>query len=88
MNSIKDALNCDVNLSRRRFVTGLGMIGALATFGMGSSALASIMRQQSSDILTGTNFKLKIGKQSVNFTGVTRTATTINNSLPAPNITV
>lgn len=37
-------------------------------------------------MLSGTEFDLAIGASSVNFTGASRTATTVNGSLPAPTL--
>lgn len=72
-------------LSRRRFVQGLAMGGAVASFGIASkSVFAAAMQQQQPDVLSGTQFNLTIGEQAVNFTGAPRVATTVNGSLPAP----
>jgi CopA family copper-resistance protein len=60
------------------------MGGAFATLGLGSSALAAVMKQQGPETLRGTDFNLTIGEQAVNFTGAPRIATTVNGSLPAP----
>lgn len=73
-----------VCLTRRRFVQGLAVGGAFASMGLGGSALAAAMKQKSSQTLRGTNFNLTIGEQTVNFTGASRIATTVNGSLPAP----
>jgi len=72
-------------LSRRQFVQGLAMGGAVASFGIASkSVFAAAIQQQQPDILSGTQFNLTIGEQAVNFTGAPRIATTVNGSLPAP----
>ncbi|SMN17033.1 Multicopper oxidase [uncultured Candidatus Thioglobus sp.] len=68
-------------LSRRQFVTGV-TIGA-AALAINPSILFAGMRNNIT-ALTGNTFNLSIGEQSVNFTGTMRTATTVNNSLPAP----
>ncbi len=68
-------------LSRRQFVTGVTM-GA-AALAINPSILFAGMRNNITT-LTGNTFNLSIGEQSVNFTGTTRQATTVNNSLPAP----
>jgi len=73
-----------VCLTRRRFVQGLAMGGAVAGLGLGSSALAAAMKQQGPQTLRGTDFNLTIGEQAVNFTGAPRIGTTVNGSLPAP----
>ena len=70
--------------SRRRFVQGLaagGAIGGLglwprAGWGAGSAGIA--------EVLSGTDFDLRIGETPANFTGVTRPAITVNGSIPAP----
>ncbi|CAC9655181.1 Multicopper oxidase [uncultured Gammaproteobacteria bacterium] len=68
-------------LSRRQFVTGV-TIGAVA-LAINPSTLFAGMRNNITT-LTGNTFNLSIGEQSVNFTGTMRSATTVNNSLPAP----
>ena len=68
-------------LSRRQFVTGV-TIGA-AALAINPSILFAGLRNNITT-LTGNIFNLSIGEQSVNFTGTMRTATTVNNSLPAP----
>ncbi|MBL3527167.1 MAG: copper resistance system multicopper oxidase [gamma proteobacterium endosymbiont of Lamellibrachia anaximandri] len=83
MSSINDPIK-GVCLTRRRFVQGVAMGGALAGLGLGSSALAAVMKQQGPETLRGTDFNLTIGEQAVNFTGAPRIGTTVNGSLPAP----
>lgn len=68
-------------LSRRQSVTGV-TIGA-ATLAINPSILFTGMCNNITT-LTGNTFNLSIGGQSANFTGIMRTATTGNNSLPAP----
>lgn len=68
-------------LSRRQFVKGVTM-GATA-LAINPSILFAGMRNNITT-LTGNTFNLNISEQSVNFTGVMRTATTVNNTLPAP----
>ncbi|MEN8167253.1 MAG: copper resistance system multicopper oxidase [Pseudomonadota bacterium] len=84
MSRINDPIKGGGCLTRRRFVQGLAMGGAFASLGLGSSALAAITKQQGPQTLRGTDFKLTIGEQAVNFTGAPRIGTTINGSLPAP----
>ncbi len=74
MNSFSEQEIC---LSRRRFVLGLAMGGALTAFGVPFSAAAQTS-------LRAKRFQLNIGSQTVNFTGTPRLATTVNGSLPAP----
>ncbi|HET9032830.1 MAG TPA: copper resistance system multicopper oxidase [Dokdonella sp.] len=72
-------------LSRRRFVTGLAAGGLVAGLGLWRpSALASSGRTRAMNSLTGTDFDLSIGHSTMNFTGRTRPAITVNGSLPAP----
>ncbi len=83
MSSINDPIK-GACLTRRRFVQGVAMGGAFAGLGLGSSALAVVMKQQGPETLRGTDFNLTIGEQAVNFTGAARIGTTVNGSLPAP----
>ncbi|MFZ9311829.1 MAG: copper resistance system multicopper oxidase, partial [Arenimonas sp.] len=69
--------------SRRRFVQCMAAGCVLAGFG----ALPALARsEKGSAILRGTDLHLRIGELPVNFTGKTRTAVTVNGSLPAPEI--
>ncbi len=83
MSSINDPIK-GVCLTRRRFVQGVAMGGAFAGLGLGSSALAAVIKQQGPETLRGTDFNLTIGEQAVNFTGAPRIGITVNGSLPAP----
>lgn len=70
---------------RRRFVTGLAVGGAAAGIGLWRQpAHAETPMASQAAVLSGTEFDLSIGRTSVNFTGRTRTAVTVNGSLPAP----
>ncbi|WP_415887426.1 copper resistance system multicopper oxidase [Neptuniibacter sp. QD37_6] len=80
----KQSLPINISSSRRRFVTGLAMGGVLAGFGFKSQSLFAATSQTGTPELRGNNFDLTIGKQTVNFTGAPRFATTVNGSLPAP----
>jgi len=75
-------------LSRRTFVKGLALGGAAASLGFTPTSISAQKRpsQQPTSVLSGTNFDLKIDETSVNVTGVTRTALTVNHSLPAPTL--
>ena len=69
--------------SRRRFVQGLAA-GGIVT-GMGAWPVAALASPDGS-VLRRSDLHLRIGEQPVNFTGKSRTAVTINGSLPAPEI--
>lgn len=71
--------------SRRRFVQGLALGGAVAAFGgMPRPAWANARAVGNWTTLSGTEFDLDIGESLVNFTGRVRPAVTVNGSLPAP----
>jgi CopA family copper-resistance protein len=74
-------------LSRRQFVTGgaaLGLsVGAGLSFGSGLPLGANTKRTPP-QVLSGNQFDLNIGYQTVNMTGREKIATTVNGSLPAP----
>ncbi|WP_345422024.1 copper resistance system multicopper oxidase [Halioxenophilus aromaticivorans] len=75
------------SLSRRRFVQGLAVGGVLATIPAALLARESAQTALgSAPVLSGTDIHLEIGQSLVNFTGVTRMATTINGSIPAPTL--
>ena len=79
--------NSHGRIDRRRFVQGLAAGGVLAA--TPSWLRASAQRPtppQSAPVLRGRNIDLVIGETPVNFTGVTRMATTINGSIPAPTL--
>jgi CopA family copper-resistance protein len=73
----------EICLSRRRFVLGLAMGGALTALGLPSKALFAAAQNRLTT-LRGNKFQLNIGSQTVNFTGTPSLATTVNGSLPAP----
>ncbi len=74
-----------MGISRRQFVQGLAMGGAIAGFGVNSVRLnASPQGIGNPNILTGNHFRLSIGYMPVNFTGKERIATAVNASVPAP----
>ncbi len=78
-----------IPLSRRRFVQGLAVGGVLA---LGSSWVgarenqSNALRTGTAPVLSGREIDLVIAESPVNFTGVTRMATTINGSIPAPTL--
>lgn len=72
-------------LSRRQFVQGVAMGGIVAGLSLRSGPLfANPSEAAAVHTLRGTQFDLSIDKQTVNFTGHNRLATTVNGSLPAP----
>ncbi len=71
-------------LSRRRFVQGLAAGGAVAGLGLWPRQSWALRTQGVPNVLSGTEFDLTIGETPMNFTGVTRTAITVNGSVPAP----
>jgi CopA family copper-resistance protein len=77
------------SVSRRRFVQGLAAGGVLATFPhivqAGSRFRDNAFTGYAPE-LSGKVIELTIGEALVNFTGVVRTATTINGSIPAPTL--
>jgi CopA family copper-resistance protein len=73
-----------VDATRRRFVQGLAAGGALCAAGLVPGRLAAAQAAAASPVLSGTDFDLVIGETPVDFTGRTRTAVTVNGSLPAP----
>lgn len=74
-------------LSRRTFVTGLAVGGAVAGLGLWRpSIFAAVDGGQSRATLAGTDFDLAIGETLMNFTGSPRMAVTVNGSVPAPTL--
>lgn len=74
-----------LNLSRRRFVTGLAVgtsAGLLSSQGFAQAA--NRLSSYKTQVLSGTHFDLDIGYSPVNFTGRTRQATTVNGGIPSP----
>ncbi len=72
-----------VGINRRRFVQGLAAGGVLAAT---PSLLLANTGQLETPVLSGREIDLVIEEKPVNFTGVTRMATTINGSIPAPTL--
>jgi len=76
--------------SRRRFVQGLAaggvLLGTSSWLNVSEAAKRDMTRLGTAPVLTGTEFDLTIAETPVNFTGRTRTATTINGSIPAPTL--
>ncbi|RTZ67255.1 MAG: copper resistance system multicopper oxidase [Aquificaceae bacterium] len=87
--------NHTINPTRRRFVTGLAIGGAVSSLGLaGCTSIPSAPAKGSlkkkdlsgSKELTGTHFDLSISEQRVNFTGRPRIATAINGTVPGPTL--
>jgi CopA family copper-resistance protein len=72
------------NPSRRRFIQGLAAGGAVAGFGLWPRQTWALKSPGQPNVLSGTQFDLSIGEMPMNFTGRTRSAVTVNGSLPAP----
>ena len=73
--------------TRRRFVQGLAAGGVLAaTPTWLQAAVKGANAPGSSPVLSGQEINLVIAETPVNFTGVTRMATTINGFIPAPTL--
>ena len=71
--------------SRRRFVLGASSALALATLPFPRSFLAAAANTDT-EIISGNVFDLNIDYKQVNFTGRSRTATTVNQGLPGPTL--
>ena len=74
-------------MSRRAFVKGLAVGGAVAGLGVWrTTAFAQGNTPARWSDLSGTDFDLRIGETPMNFTGQPRTAITVNGSVPAPTL--
>ena len=73
-------------LSRRRFVQGLAIGGAVAAFEWSGSSSFGETGPQNPTTLTGKRFDLSIDSLPVNFTGRRSLATAINGSVPGPTL--
>lgn len=77
--------NTLTNISRRTFVKGLAIGGAMLGLGISPTRLlAATGASDGQTTLPGPHYKLNIGPTPVNFTGKERMATAINGSVPAP----
>lgn len=75
------------NITRRRFVQGLATGGVLVSSPAWlHAAVNSLSTQGTTPVLSGREIDLVVAESPVNFTGVTRMATTINGSIPAPTL--
>ncbi|MFT3763261.1 MAG: copper resistance system multicopper oxidase [Pseudoxanthomonas sp.] len=72
--------------SRRRFVQGAALGGGLMASGLLRPGAAHAGATPNVPALSGNDFELSIGATPVDFTGRTRTAITVNGSLPAPTL--
>jgi len=73
--------------SRRTFVKGLAVGGAVAGSGLWPLPLwAQDPPRVTPAVLAGTEFDLRIGTTPINITGSPRSATTVNGSLPGPTL--
>lgn len=71
---------------RRSFVKGLMLGGAAAGFGLWQPSVWGQAARQPVRELSGTTFDLRIGQTPVSVTGASRTAITVNGSIPAPTL--
>lgn len=71
-------------LARRTFVQGLAMGGVAMGAGLWRPSAWGLAGANQLATLAGTHFDLTVGATPVNFTGKTRVAVTVNQSLPAP----
>jgi CopA family copper-resistance protein len=71
---------------RRTFVKGLVAGGAAAGLGLWPSSVWGQTVRQPARELSGTTFDLRIGQTPVSVTGASRTAITVNGSIPAPTL--
>ncbi len=75
----------EIPLTRRLFVKGMAMGGALLGLGLSpADLLAAVDSQSGMKTLRGKQFDLSIAPQTVNYTGRSRVATAVNGSVPAP----
>ncbi len=72
------------NLWRRRFLQGLGSVGAAAGLGPVGGFAWAAGEAEPPRVLRGTEFNLDIAPTPVNITGAPRIATAVNGQVPAP----
>ncbi len=75
-----------LSVSRRRFVQGLAVGGAITAFDLAGFRAFAQSRPQAPATLTGTQFELTIDDLPVNFTGSRALATAVNGSVPGPTL--
>lgn len=76
----------NIDVSRRRFVTGVAAGSALIGLGISANVFADTRIKQQPKMLRGKQFDLTYSPTAVNFTGKNRFATAINGSVPAPTL--
>jgi CopA family copper-resistance protein len=87
MKSLYSSRRLSEGVSRRTFVKGLAVGGAVVGLGVWREpAFAQGNAPATWKTLTGTDFDLRIGETPMNFTGSPRTAFTVNGSVPAPTL--
>ena len=74
------------NASRRIFLQGLVAGGVMTALGLNPARAFASTGNQAAPVLRSTEFDLVIDEMPVNFTGQTRTAMTINGSIPGPTL--
>lgn len=85
-SDVPDVRPGHAGLSRRRFLQGLAAGGAVAGLGLWPRSAWALKSPTQPVVLAGRNFDLTIGQTPMNFTGRTRSAITVNGSLPAPTL--
>ncbi|MDH5377595.1 MAG: copper resistance system multicopper oxidase [Gammaproteobacteria bacterium] len=80
------SVNMTQAFSRRRFMQGLGMSGALIGLSPALSHAEAKGVAPSAPELKGKEFSLTVAEMPVNITGSNRKATAINGSIPAPTL--
>ena len=74
-----------IHPSRRRFVTGVALGSVAAGLGLlKPSSVWALTNPGHPAVLSGTDFLLDIAQTPVNYTGVSRLATTVNGGVPGP----
>lgn len=73
-------------VSRRRFVQGLALGGVAAGTGLWRPPAFAAGHTHTSPVLRDRDLALSIGRSPVNLTGRSRSAITVNDSLPAPTL--
>ena len=72
--------------ARRTFVRGLALGGITAGLGLWRNPAWALDARGTTQIISGTEFDLRLGASPVNITGQPRLATLINDSLPGPTL--